>query len=1718
MGTWDSTLVTAADTQDIQAGGPGLFDQVGDALTAGLAGAVTSGLGSIYNTAASGLNAIGADIEHIDTYKKLQEMDTNWAEYYQKNQMPIDVVGFIGASLIPGTISVKALNAVRAGNAGNVFGRALGFARTKQAESVAAALDELAVEGGTIFSRINANKMAAIGWGVADQTLAAAAFETGVALTMKQSPILADDDGWSLVKTGLINAAFGGVIGGGIDGILLHRGFKDAIKGLDAKARTYDYQQDFLKTKFNLSAGDKAYGIIDSLVQLPESVLEADKILAVSMSIAQGTIKRDLDVSKYLLNTLGKTKDRALSDFEAQLRAIAPTDDEVGAGIAQMALSKFAKLKADGAEPSQIRDELGFLWELKNAHPAIEGDPIPSTDLWYFNSKVDKSKITDLESWKKELTRSTPFPDNTYSKPYQFLGSPQELEAAFKNAAKIGGADSAYPFLKDAWKEGKHVAIMPDGTFHVNPGSGLWKRVDDPVYDPKRFMNTHTGAITSDTILTAADRVPAGKSITDGIKADGVYLPQQTAKKVLTNKFISMKEYNPDGDVEYHTARHAWAAKLEDRQLPTDIDVSDFSLMDRLRTVSDSSVLERITIYSGDEELGLASELSIPTAIKSAKLSRAQEMFADAYSREETLDTRAVAYMLNVEPIWLENAVASRFSNSMSGTSYISGKEISNLDGISRDLNDYLRRENIIAEYNRPQQFTDLGLITPEMGWQEKRQLIMESVANNGGGFVTGELAWQYRVKAAVEANQTASGAVLGSERWSQLLNLRQDAAKLADSLGAGATFLSSSNASYGEVLKLWAQNTGKLVHQWINEDLKRVVDAFSTVSIRLRGDKEASAELGVVTNMLRGTPEKYVWDPVNPKRMMLRELQGLSEQKLYDAIAAADAEGKRAYITIENDLTAQFLKVHSDLNAERIDKRIVLNTARGMDSNYDPATVYVPPIDTTYFKHFAFVRPVDGKAFGTSEVSMIFGRDAGELTKRMASVDTKLFDVITKNDTEKWFKAKNLYDFDQTINEPRINSELKRSGALSNFQPEVRAENLIEDFMKWHQNQTSKLVRDAVETNYAQQIAELKKLGESYVDAATSRFAGTLRASKSEIADPYDDYVKTALDISKRSEYQFFHQANEFVDALGTRAYKVLSETFGDARNGIVSWEDANRIAEKHGIRGPYQDEPSFLTANVGRDRNIIKEYVSKANMLLANFVLRFDFANAIINTISTPIMLGSELASIRNLVAKDSELTGKLNELTRVAIPGGNGASVPTTMKLLLNATNNFFGADKEELLARYIANGDVKTVLSQYHGFLDDLKMRADFKPFSDGVDRAFTKVGDLTGNNWAEQFTRFISADVMRQLSDPLVDAGKLTLKEQNAYISTFVNRVQGNYVSSQRPIIFQGVLGSAVGLFQTYSFNVLQQLFRHVENRDKAAVATMLGLQTGLFGLNGTPMFEAVNTHLIGNSSINKGHYDAYSLAPAVVGKPAGDWLMYGTASAFPAFGQNWPSLYTRGDINPRHLSIIPVTPADIPAVDASIRVVSNVIDMGSKLVGGANVSETLLQGLEHNGVNRPLAGFAQVLNGKSTTSKGSLISASSDLGLVTTAARIAGAKPMDESLALNAKFRIQAYEAADKDRTEHLGERVKSYLYKNQMPPDDVMDGFMKDFAAIGGRPETFSKALQGWMKDANQSVVEKMRNKMQSSYGQRINEIMGGTPLPDYRNQVGQSEMLTPE
>lgn len=81
--------------------------------------------------------------------------------------------------------------------------------------------------------------------------------------------------------------------------------------------------------------------------------------------------------------------------------------------------------------------------------------------------------------------------------------------------------------------------------------------------------------------------------------------------------------------------------------------------------------------------------------------------------------------------------------------------------------------------------------------------------------------------------------------------------------------------------------------------------------------------------------------------------------------------------------------------------------------------------------------------------------------------------------------------------------------------------------------------------------------------------------------------------------------------------------------------------------------------------------------------------------------------------------------------------------------------------------------------------------------------------------------------MRQLTDLAEGAGIMAREESHSYINTFVNRVDGITVASQRPMMFQGPLGQAIGLFQSYQFNMMQNLFRYAAEGSKKDVAMLM---------------------------------------------------------------------------------------------------------------------------------------------------------------------------------------------------------------------------------------------------------------------------------------------------
>ena len=1677
----------AAETTDYQAN---TLTRIGRAISQGGQAAAVSGVMSIYNS----FVPAESEVKIEDAVRRYG--GNEMGDYYAENKENIDLVGFAATALIPGTLGVKGLQLARGGITTGNFGKYLNMASSRKAEYLKEALQETARSGGVIKSVLTANRAKQAGWEVADQMMLGAAFELAVVATMHDSPVFDGDSygdfGWNMALGIGLSGAVGGLFGSiAAKGIL-----KEAQGAIQAQARAADVIAD--PAKLGLLKGTEALTMAESIMLLPN---QFDNI--------PFKYKLDGKFQTTELQTAGAmtTAKKAAEKYGTDQLALKFNELAGGDAVRGQAYFEFMQTAAQAAReaglaPAEVTQKLhGYLANMEKIEALNLEQMALDQRKFYLNLKP--AGETDEARFMSILQKDYQ-PGKTTKQAYRLADDVTGLEDL-----KIVRLDeTGYPNRTALLKAFPDIDAvqLPDGSLRVNSLSTKILRHRENPLQVRQLIDLESGQLMTDAPAVVGDIVRKGML---GVQDDALYVNGKRYEQAPSKAF-SMA----DSPLET-TARWAWASKLEAPKFVKLtgglIDSADFPMMQRLaeliedKTLAAATRTEGIMIKDADGTLRTLEELGeLRDYINTRRMEVLELEFQNWKEATGSVpSTSLLAASMNTDRAWIETAIDRHFQPWSTGEVPV-GKVLNTADS--------LKPRTVQATWN-------FGAV-PDMAPVEAYKMNM-----GPSHLITTELTKERQIALRRMVGQDAMRNVLGEDA-DMFLEAADDMVRTTSTQGAGASLFGAANAGGiydARRAVVWTENTGKNVALVTQKNRDAVIGMLAPSINAIRDNPTASAELSALTTALRRNPERFQFAAegegmlISQAAARLAKAENITEA---DAIARLSADGSKHSFTISDPAVLEFIQTSTAHNHQRQDKFTHLWNASGLTRKLpDVPVVYVPPVNTVRYPFHAFVRSKE-KLGLASDVSMITAKSAEQLRELAAKVGDD-FDVFFKADTETYFKIKGEYDYSQTLNESAVNSALARKGSMADFFPETRFDNVMEDWLQWHGRQEEKLVRDSVQVGNRQFFSELQHLSNQYrqVDESVARGIGGL--FKKKVQDPFGDYIKTALNISKQQEFPLLDSLNDFVDKVGLKMGDAMNKAFGDAKSGMVSWEEANKVLDNYGLGRPYKDEATYITANERYPRNLIREGFQKVNMALATTMLRLDMANSLVNVISTPIMLGTELASIKTLLGKDANGLGALNELMTLPVPGRPGVRVPSTTKLIGDAVNNFFGADKQVLFDRYKAIGSIKNVNEQYHEMLE-LSTFNPMEKVSKFVERTGKVVelgAKLAGNNFAEDFTRFVSADVMRQLSQPVVDAGKMSAREQDAFISTFVNRVQGNYVTSQRPVVFQGTTGAAVSLFQTYAFNVLQQLHRHMEAGDKKTLLIFAGLQGSIFGLNGLPFFDAVNTHLIGGMVANNPtHKDIYSVLPGF-NKELGDWMLYGTASAFPLFSGSQPAVFTRGDLNPRNALILPTAIADVPAVSASIKLVDTLLGMGKNIKAGADVSDSLLQGLEHQGWNRPLAGFAQLLAGQATDRKGALVSAASDLKATTYlgalaertmsiegVSRLMGARPMDEALALNAMYRNKSYQALDRARIERLGEVVKTKMYGNEMPTDAELEDFQLRYARSGGRVENFNAAMQRWSRDANVSIVNQLAQKQGSPYAQKLNMLMGGE-LPDWSN-----------
>lgn len=951
-----------------------------------------------------------------------------------------------------------------------------------------------------------------------------------------------------------------------------------------------------------------------------------------------------------------------------------------------------------------------------------------------------------------------------------------------------------------------------------------------------------------------------------------------------------------------------------------------------------------------------------------------------------------------------------------------------------------------------------------------------------------------------------------------------------ATRFGAGGKLFSFSNGQYRSIESA-VEYIGKWTQDLAMQRRAEVLDTLNPHATRLSMNRDAMMEFNKIDNQMRQSTLRYhlanygetmpgqpsgalVPTQLVQDAITLAEKEGIRISNAQDALNYAKQAGLNTSDVIDVSSTAarDFIAEHINQNDRRLAQRYAMMDNHGVAVRDLSGTYYPPPVDPGKYPYFAMVRDQN---IGSTGVSTLFGRSAEDLQQQIAMVQKNAPElrVITKKETEEFHRALADYQYDASINENSVNTLMKRKGVQNFYAPATDGNKTLDSYLGWHSGQETSLIRDFVNSKYGSEFAKIEALGRDSLAADQSTWGGRVRdLLSSKIDNPWLDYRRTALAIPSGSN-QVIRTLDDWItratDGVWNNAKEMYTRAF--KTKDAAGLDEMNEYFKKSGVGTPYADAAMEAHANMSVDKNILHRFVSRANSLLSGAMLGFDPMNALNNHIGAYVLNSAEIKHIQGLVKNDPAFKD-IADLIQQRVPGTDVWQM-SPAKLIANGIKNFWAKDSADKIARFQKLGLDTTELQQYRTMANDLSLAGNETAamLNTKIDKAIELGRKWTGNTLAEQLNRFISADIMASLTDPLVAAGKMDAATANSMMNTFVNRTHGNFTAGQRPQIFQGTVGSAISLYQTYMFNMMQQMFRYVGNGDKMAAAMGMGMQASLYGLNGLPGFQTLN-NLIGQASGNPQHHDIFDQIYKTGGKDAAEWLMYGAGSnalslIHPSLKTN---LYSRGDLTPRQWTILPTSPAELPIVSVTANMMKSFSDTFSRIKAGADIYPTVMQGIEHMNLNRPLTGLAQVLAGRSTSNDGLMLNAV-DLAHLDGWIRLAGTKPMNEAVALDAIYRSKAYAQQDKDALNTLGDAVRSKMRNGQAPSSDEMNSFMASYAKRGGNQESFQRWYTREANRANTSVINEMAEKNSRSFQSRyLQTVMGGYGMrvPDFSEE----------
>lgn len=906
-------------------------------------------------------------------------------------------------------------------------------------------------------------------------------------------------------------------------------------------------------------------------------------------------------------------------------------------------------------------------------------------------------------------------------------------------------------------------------------------------------------------------------------------------------------------------------------------------------------------------------------------------------------------------------------------------------------------------------------------------------------------------------------------ERHAGAVDILRSKMSLINNALTGSSFFSSADQMFRNLEDLGPILTviGKDVTHLTNTTLDRILKPISSFMGTVAENPAALTEFNVAANINAGLKGYRVYKDGQFWQKVMRTTEEGKTIEVLEAVKFNDQPWKVA--TKEAD---ELLLRIQDTGAELYEMKDAMHriTGKGKMNN----TGFWMPAMNPVGKFIAYIH--DQAADVTR---MVYGRTQGELDDALKSFATEQLAnpnllVVTKDNQKWWSYVNGRLD---TVNMDMVDASKLKTGsgasAIVNTGTYMLSE--VSGGYEHAVNSYIRTLADLSMSDVTDTLRSYSKMSAKAMEGQPLSFVGRVLNRQKDTGQAA---INTLLGSSSLGEYEGWKTASRTFEAalaVGSKAVGSVWDTMAP-RAGIFKkgkkldptkmkefdYETFAKNLEAEGVVNPFAmyDKATAVEkygiSKLEDNPDIPRRFIAAGNSIAATMALRFgELAHPIVNLMSMPIL--TALANSKNMPASFLGISKGTAQVGTARIMYEGVRAMNSPRFAVLNKKWEDLGYFKP-LVSE--ATEILKATRSFEKGALATTERVLDSKFME-----MMSKPADMS-----ETFSRKIMMNTGAQLAKrlyPELDDNGVTI-----FARDFMDKAIGNYSAAQRPVMFQGTLGMALGLFQTYMLTLAQGVYRSVEHKDWKTLAKASLAQSSIFGFSSMPGFQQVSEAIGENFSDD--HVDLTTGTYRALGKEA-DWVLYGLPSTLSG-----ASVFTRGDVDPRFPNVLAGVD-NIASVNMASQAAEGITNIAKSMGQGTDAGQAVLQALSLQTLSRPLAraseiGMALTGEGGSVNRAGNTVQTAEEVKTLNgIMARVFATRPFEEGKLREMQYLNRHYEALDRDNRSEVTNKLRTAIRNGSNTPERVAE-FAEEYFRKGGSPTGWRSAYRNAIARTNVS------------------------------------------